>query len=142
MTETTAIRAWAAQEASKPLVPHSYDPGALGAEEVEIRVDHCGVCHSDLSLIDNEWGFSAYPIVGGHEVIGTVVALGSQAKGLKLGQKVGVGWMAGSCMTCRSCIGGEPICVVPACQPSWATTAGLPSAFVPTGCGRVPFLKA
>ncbi len=108
MTDTTAIRAWAAQEASKPLVPHSYDPGPLGAEEVEIRVDHCGVCHSDLSLIDNEWGFSAYPIVGGHEVIGTVVALGSQAKGLKLGQKVGVGWMSGSCMTCRSCIGGEP----------------------------------
>ena len=65
-TTATTIQAWAAQEAAKPVVPFSYDPGPLGAEEVEIRVEHCGLCHSDLSLIDNEWGMSSYPIVGGH----------------------------------------------------------------------------
>ncbi|MBI2732826.1 MAG: alcohol dehydrogenase catalytic domain-containing protein, partial [Aquabacterium sp.] len=83
----TTVRAWAAQEAAKPLQHFEYDAGPLGSEEVEIRVEHCGLCHSDLSLIDNEWGFSAYPIVGGHEVIGTVVALGANTKGLKLGQR-------------------------------------------------------
>lgn len=105
---STSVRAWAAQEASKPLARFDYDPGPLGNEEVEIRVEHCGLCHSDLSLIDNEWGFSSYPIVGGHEVIGTVVALGAGAKGLKLGQRVGLGWMSASCMSCASCLGGEP----------------------------------
>lgn len=107
-TTATTVQAWAAQEAAKPVVPFSYDPGPLGAEEVEIRVEHCGLCHSDLSMIDNEWGFSAYPIVGGHEVVGTVVGLGERAKGLKLGQKVGVGWMAVSCQTCPSCLSGQP----------------------------------
>lgn len=108
MNASTTIRAWAAQEAAKPLLPFSYDPGPLGAEEVEIQVEHSGLCHSDLSVIDNEWGFSAYPVVGGHEVIGTVVGLGGGAKGLKLGQRVGLGWMASSCMTCASCLAGEP----------------------------------
>lgn len=104
----TTVRAWAAQEAAKPLQRFEYDAGPLGSEEVEVRVEHSGLCHSDLSLIDNEWGFSAYPIVGGHEVVGTVVALGSNTKGLQLGQRVGIGWMAGSCMSCKSCLGGEP----------------------------------
>ena len=108
MSSTPTIRAWAAQEASKPLVRFDYDPGPLGAEEVEIQVEHSGLCHSDLSMIDNEWGMSAYPIVGGHEVVGTVVALGAQTKGLKLGQKVGVGWMASSCMSCKTCLSGQP----------------------------------
>jgi uncharacterized zinc-type alcohol dehydrogenase-like protein len=105
---STLTRAWAANEAAKPVVPFEYEAGPLGAEEVEIRVAHSGLCHSDLSMIDNEWGFSAYPVVGGHEVVGSVVALGAGAKGLKLGQKVGLGWMAASCQTCPSCLGGEP----------------------------------
>jgi uncharacterized zinc-type alcohol dehydrogenase-like protein len=108
MSNSTNIRAWAAHEAVKPLVPFEYDAGPLGWEEVEIKVEHCGLCHSDLSMIDNEWGRSGYPIVGGHEVVGSVVALGANAKGLKLGQKVGLGWMAGSCQTCKTCLGGEP----------------------------------
>ncbi|MDO9237466.1 MAG: NAD(P)-dependent alcohol dehydrogenase [Aquabacterium sp.] len=108
MTTPDTIRAWAAHEAVKPVEPFSYDAGTLGAEEVEIQVDHCGLCHSDLSLIDNEWGFSGYPIVGGHEVVGRVVALGSHTRGLKLGQRVGLGWMSASCMACPSCLGGSP----------------------------------
>lgn len=91
------------------MVPFSFDPGPLGAEDVEIRVEHCGLCHSDLSVIDGEWGPAAYPVVGGHEVISTVVALGpAQARGLKLGQRVGLGWMSGSCMACAPCLSGQP----------------------------------
>jgi len=93
MTTSSAIRAWAVHEATRPAEPFSYDAGPLGAEEVEIKVDHCGLCHSDLSVIENEWKNTPYPVVGGHEVIGTVVALGSQSKGLKLGQRVGLGWI-------------------------------------------------
>ena len=89
---TTSYRAWAAPKAGAPLEPFEYDPGPLGAEEVEITVEHCGVCHSDLSMLDNEWGFTAYPFVPGHEAVGRVAALGENAKGVAIGQRVGLGW--------------------------------------------------
>ncbi|HJV63994.1 MAG TPA: NAD(P)-dependent alcohol dehydrogenase [Albitalea sp.] len=103
----TPFRAWAATTPGGALQRFEVDPGPLGAEEVEIAVEHCGICHSDLALIDSEWGASTYPLVPGHEVVGRVVALGPQAKGLVAGQRVGVGWHAASCMHCRPCIGGE-----------------------------------
>jgi uncharacterized zinc-type alcohol dehydrogenase-like protein len=74
------FNAYAATSAKAPLKPFSFDPGELGPEEVEIKVSHCGVCHSDLSMLDNEWGLSKYPFVPGHEVVGTVVALGEEAE--------------------------------------------------------------
>jgi len=102
----TMIKAWAAKTAGGKLEPFEYDPGPLGAEEVEIAVEHCGICHSDLSLLDNEWGMTQYPFVPGHEATGRVVALGSEAKGLKIGQRVGLGWSAKSCMHCKQCLQG------------------------------------
>ncbi len=101
------IQAWAAIAKGQPLVPYTYESGPLGADEVEVAVEHCGLCHSDLSVIDSEWGATAYPVVGGHEVIGRVVGLGERAQGLKLGQRVGIGWNASSCMHCNPCLGGE-----------------------------------
>lgn len=101
------IKAWAAQSAGGKLEPFEYDPGPLGAEEVEIQVETCGICHSDLSMLDNEWGFTAYPFVPGHEVIGRVVALGSNAHGLREGQRVGLGWNASSCLHCEQCVAGR-----------------------------------
>lgn len=101
------IHAYAATASKGQLEPYTFDAGELGPEQVEIKVSHCGICHSDLSMLDNEWGISAYPFVPGHEVVGTVAALGDQAKGLKIGQKVGVGWFAFSCLSCPSCVGGE-----------------------------------
>src|ERR1700758_685876 len=86
------FNAYAATSAKGPLESFSFDPGELGPEEVEIKVTHCGLCHSDLSMLDNEWGMSKYPFVPGHEVVGTVAALGDEAKGLKIGQRVGLGW--------------------------------------------------
>ncbi len=101
------IRGWAAQAAHQLLIPYEYESGLLGAEEVEVAVEYCGLCHSDLSVINNEWGFSKYPFVPGHEAVGRVVEVGSAAKGLKQGQRVGVGWTASSCMFCRQCLGGD-----------------------------------
>lgn len=101
------VRAWAAPAAGKPLEPFEFEPGELGPEEVEVAVEYCGICHSDLSMIDNEWGMASYPLVPGHEATGKVVAMGPQAKGVKIGQRVGVGWSAHSCMACKSCLSGQ-----------------------------------
>lgn len=77
-------------------------------DEVQVRVRNCGVCHSDLSVIDNAWGNARFPFVPGHEVVGTVAALGSAVPaGLQIGQTVGVGWFSGACMVCRSCTAGD-----------------------------------
>lgn len=98
---------WAATAAGAPLERHEFTPGPLGAEDVEVAVEYCGICHSDQSMIDNEWGNARYPFVPGHEVVGTIVRLGDQVRGLQLGQRVGIGWYKGSCMHCSSCMEGS-----------------------------------
>jgi uncharacterized zinc-type alcohol dehydrogenase-like protein len=107
MNLTTAYNANAAKSAKAPLEPFSYNPGDLGPEDVEIKVTHCGLCHSDLSMLDNEWGLTQYPFVPGHEVVGTVSALGGAAKGLTIGQRVGLGWSSHSCLSCHQCLSGD-----------------------------------
>jgi uncharacterized zinc-type alcohol dehydrogenase-like protein len=102
-----AINSYAAQSQGARLTPHTFDPGRLGNNEVEVAVTHCGICHSDVHLIDNDWGMSAFPLVPGHEIVGTVTALGKSAQDLKVGQRVGIGWQAGSCMKCEWCKAGE-----------------------------------
>jgi uncharacterized zinc-type alcohol dehydrogenase-like protein len=103
----STFHAYAASSAKGHLKPFSFDPGELGPEEVEIKVTHCGICHSDLSMLDNDWGMSNYPFVPGHEVTGTVAALGTEAKGLEIGQRVGLGWWAHSCLSCHECLSGD-----------------------------------
>jgi uncharacterized zinc-type alcohol dehydrogenase-like protein len=100
-------KAWVAPGPKQPMVLQVVDPGPLGADEVEVAVEHCGLCHSDLSILKNEWGLSQFPATLGHEVIGRITALGPNAKGLKVGQRVGVGWSSGSCMHCRQCLSGS-----------------------------------
>jgi uncharacterized zinc-type alcohol dehydrogenase-like protein len=104
---STSVKAFAALSRKAPLQSFSFDPGPLGDEQVEVKVDYCGICHSDLSMIDNDWEQSSYPLVPGHEATGTVVAAGPNVKGLKIGQRVGVGWFSGSCMACPQCLSGN-----------------------------------
>jgi uncharacterized zinc-type alcohol dehydrogenase-like protein len=104
---TQEFKAYAVAKPGGPLEPFSFDPGALGPEDVEIKVSHCGLCHSDLSMLNNDWGISKYPFVPGHEVTGTIVALGNAAKGLKMGQRVGLGWWSYSCLACHECLSGN-----------------------------------
>ncbi len=101
------IRAYAAFEAGGKLQPFEFDPGELGQSEVELDVDFCGICHSDLSMVDNEWGIAQYPLVPGHEVVGTVAARGENVTHLQVGDAVGLGWHAGYCMTCGNCMQGD-----------------------------------
>src|SRR5262249_16655541 len=85
-------KAWVAKPPKQPVMLEGVDLGPLGSEDVEVAVEHCGLCHSDLSVLNNEWGISQYPVILGHEVIGRVTAIGPNAKGLQVGQRVGVGW--------------------------------------------------
>lgn len=101
------INAYAAFKAGEKLQPFEYDPGPLRDSDVEIQIEHCGICHSDLSMLNNEWGMSTYPLVPGHEIIGTVTAKGDQVEHLSLNQKVGLGWHSGYCMTCDTCTAGD-----------------------------------
>jgi alcohol/geraniol dehydrogenase (NADP+) len=100
-------QAWIAKAAKQAMVLDSTEPGPLAPEDVEVAVEHCGLCHSDLSIFNNEFGISQYPATLGHEVVGRVVAAGPNAKGLAIGQRVGVGWFSGSCMHCRQCMSGH-----------------------------------
>jgi uncharacterized zinc-type alcohol dehydrogenase-like protein len=101
------IQALAASEPRAKLLPFSYEPGPLLPEQVEIDVRYCGICHSDLAMLNNEWGFTKYPFVPGHEAIGVISAVGEFAKGVKAGDVVGLGWNSGSCLHCRQCLTGN-----------------------------------
>jgi uncharacterized zinc-type alcohol dehydrogenase-like protein len=101
------IKAYAAHQPGGELKPFEYDPGLLKAEEVEIKVEYCGICHSDLSMLDNEWKMTQYPFVPGHEVVGTIAAKGDAVKEVKVGQRVGLGWFSSSCMHCQWCLSGN-----------------------------------
>ena len=103
----TPFLGWAATSPGAALELIEFDPGALRPEQVQVKIESCGICHSDLSMLDNAWGNSSYPLVPGHEVIGVIEAIGVQAKGLAIGDRVGVGWFAGSCLACPACLSGR-----------------------------------
>lgn len=123
------VKAYAAASAKARLEPFEYEAGPLGPEDVEVRVAYCGICHSDLTMIDNEWGWSKYPLVPGHEVIGDIVAVGEQVGDrAAIGQRVGVGWMSSSCQRCEWCERGRNnLCRTP----GW-TIVGRPGGFAET----------
>lgn len=105
------IQGLAVHAAGAELLPFHYDPGKLSSQEVEIAITHCGICHSDLHLISNDWGISHFPFIPGHEIVGTVAALGSEVRGLEVGQRVGLGWQSNSCGICEWCLRGlENLC--------------------------------
>ncbi|MDR4511453.1 MAG: NAD(P)-dependent alcohol dehydrogenase [Nitrososphaeraceae archaeon] len=101
------VQAYAAHKPGLKLEPFEYELGSLNPDEVEIDIEYCGICHSDKSMLLNEWGFTKYPLVPGHEIIGKISDIGHQVKHLKVGQYVGVGWRARSCMICDQCLTGQ-----------------------------------
>ncbi|MCB1984267.1 MAG: NAD(P)-dependent alcohol dehydrogenase [Burkholderiales bacterium] len=101
------FKAYAVSEPGGKLEPYEYDPGPMGPQDVEIVVEHCGICYSDISMLQNEWGMTQYPFVPGHEIIGTIAGIGDQVQHIRPGQRVGLGWHAGYCMHCHSCMSGD-----------------------------------
>jgi uncharacterized zinc-type alcohol dehydrogenase-like protein len=106
-----SISAFAALAAKHALVPYDYEPAPLSRVDVEIDISHCGICHSDLHLIDNDWAVSRYPLVPGHEIVGTVASAGPDS-GHAVGGRVGVGWQRSACLSCDLCKAGhENLCL-------------------------------
>ncbi len=97
------IHAYAAQNENSPLAPFSYEPRQLRDHDVQIEIEFCGVCHSDLHQARNEWRNSIFPMVPGHEIVGRVTAVGAKTHKFSIGDLVGVGCMVDSCRHCESC---------------------------------------
>ncbi|HJT86176.1 MAG TPA: NAD(P)-dependent alcohol dehydrogenase [Nitrososphaeraceae archaeon] len=94
---------YAAKEAKAPLTPFSFERRSLLDHDVMIDILYCGICHTDIHQVKNEWGKSTYPMVPGHEIVGIVSQVGSKVTHLKVGDKVGVGCFVDSCRNCHAC---------------------------------------
>jgi alcohol dehydrogenase (NADP+) len=111
--KTTKALGYAARSATSPLAPFNFERRQPGPRDVQIEIQYCGVCHSDLHTVRNEWNNTVYPVVPGHEIIGKVTAVGQEVKNFKVGDIAGVGCLVGSCRTCDSCKAGlEQYCEV------------------------------
>lgn len=101
------IDAYAVMAAGKELEKFRYDPKELGPHDIEVKITHCGICHSDIHLIDDDWKMSSFPLVPGHEIIGTVTSAGASVTAFEPGQRVGIGWQRSSCLECELCRSGQ-----------------------------------
>lgn len=105
------IQAMAARTRGGLLEPWAYEVAGPGPSELLVRVRACGICHSDVHMIDNDWQMTAYPIVPGHEVVGEVIEVGAHATGFAPGDRVGIGWQRTSCGNCAECDrGADNLC--------------------------------
>ena len=96
-------KGYAAIEAGAKLEPFSFERRPVGPKDVLIDINYCGICHSDIHQARDEWGGSIYPMVPGHEIVGTAVEVGSEVKSVHGGDMVGVGCFVDSCRACSSC---------------------------------------
>jgi uncharacterized zinc-type alcohol dehydrogenase-like protein len=101
------IKAYAAMNKGSSLELFEYKAAPLNSNEVNIKVESCGICHSDISAIDGSWGISKYPMVAGHEVIGEIIEVGTDVSLHKIGDRVGLGWHSGYCNDCEQCDAGD-----------------------------------
>ncbi|MET0400845.1 MAG: NAD(P)-dependent alcohol dehydrogenase [Cystobacter sp.] len=112
-----SVRGYAAQNAHSPLVPFQFERREPGARDVWIEILYCGVCHGDLHMTRDDLGFSRFPLVPGHEIVGRVLRVGGEVKKFREGDRVGVGCLVDSCRTCPSCQEGlEQYCDAGALQ--------------------------
>lgn len=97
------VDGFAAQNATSPLAPYQFERRDPGPHDVLIEIQYCGVCHTDIHMIHNDWGLSMYPMVPGHEIVGKVIKTGDHVKNFKAGDMAGVGCLVDSCRECDSC---------------------------------------
>ena len=99
-------KAYAAPAVNVPLAPFNFERREVGPHDVLIDIQFCGVCHSDLHQVRDEWGGAIFPMVPGHEIVGRMTKVGDHVKNFKVGDIAGVGCMVDSCRTCPSCLDG------------------------------------
>lgn len=106
-----ATKGYAAQNPKSPLTPFNFNRREVGDHDIKIEIKYCGVCHSDLHQVRDEWGGSIYPMVPGHEIVGKITHVGKNVTKFTVGQLAGVGCFVDSCRTCESCrAGNEQYC--------------------------------
>lgn len=103
----TTAKAWGTDSADAPLKPMQVERRDPRPEDVAIKISHCGICHSDVHFAHNDWGMSQYPMVPGHEIVGTVTAVGQGVRRYKVGDSVAVGCLVDSDLTCDQCKAGH-----------------------------------
>ncbi|MFY7800802.1 MAG: NAD(P)-dependent alcohol dehydrogenase [Dolichospermum sp.] len=101
------FQAYASLKPGEKLQPWEYEPAPLGSNDVEIAVTHNGLCHTDIHMRDNDWNVSKFPLVAGHEVVGNVTQIGAGVTSIKIGDRLGFGWISNSCRVCDACLRGE-----------------------------------
>ncbi|MFU8832720.1 MAG: alcohol dehydrogenase catalytic domain-containing protein [Wenzhouxiangella sp.] len=111
-------RAYAAQSPESGLAPLTIDRRDPRPDDIVIHIDYCGICHTDVHFVHNDWGMTFYPVVPGHEIVGTVTGIGSEVSGFQVGDRVGVGCMVDSCRQCHSCEEG----LEQYCEKGWVAT--------------------
>jgi uncharacterized zinc-type alcohol dehydrogenase-like protein len=104
---TIHAHGYAARKAKGEFSPFSFERRSLGANDILIEILYCGVCHSDIHQVNDDWGGSVFPMVPGHEIVGKVVQVGSAVKKFRVGDRAGVGCMVDSCGTCEPCENAE-----------------------------------
>ncbi|MFC3300498.1 NAD(P)-dependent alcohol dehydrogenase [Arthrobacter agilis] len=103
----TTVKAYAAPSATDPLIPTTIERRDVGAQDVLIKIDYAGICHSDIHTVRGEWGPQQYPLTVGHEIVGIVEEVGAEVTRHAVGDRVGVGCMVNSCGECANCTEGE-----------------------------------
>ncbi|KAI3453417.1 hypothetical protein Pfo_010080 [Paulownia fortunei] len=130
MGKTVKAVGWAARDPSGVLSPLKFTRRATGDRDVQFKVLYCGICHSDLHSIKNEWSSSQYPLIPGHEIVGVVTEVGSRVQKFKVGDKVGVGCLVNSCRKCDQCVNNlenycpQPLFTYNSVQPDGSLTYG------------------
>lgn len=108
----SAAKGYAATSSDSGLAPLDFERRQPRPDDVSIDIEYCGVCHTDIHFVENDWGATVYPVIPGHEIVGRVTAVGPDVKGYKVGDRVGVGCMVDSCRTCSACESGlEQYCL-------------------------------
>jgi len=116
----SSTKAYAALDTTSPLVPYTIERRDPKPHDVQIQILFCGVCHSDLHFVKNDWGMSTYPLVPGHEIVGKVTAVGDHVKKFKVGDLAGIGCLVDSCRDCDNCKEG----LEQYCTNGWVGTYG------------------
>jgi uncharacterized zinc-type alcohol dehydrogenase-like protein len=107
------VKGYAAPQAKIPLEPFKFERREVGPHDVQIEIQYCGVCHSDIHQVRDEWGGSIFPMVPGHEIVGKITKVGSEVTKFKVGETAGIGCFVDSCRHCPSCLAGlEQYCEV------------------------------
>jgi alcohol/geraniol dehydrogenase (NADP+) len=133
MSRSTFV-GYSAQGPGERLKPAPYEAPELKDDEVRVAVTHCGVCHTDIHAVDGDFGVFDFPMMPGHEIVGQVTELGAAVSGLKVGDRVGIGWQGRCCGKCEWCrAGDEHLCLQIADCGTWTPYGGFASSVVVDG---------